>query len=235
MRIILLGVLLEVKTMIVDTMTLEEVGEAILKASNKSINRIERLLTWKDKDYKKIIIKGQKERFDFLPIPFENDGIKFYICPYSKGKKDYKKYGIMYGLFAHVFYHGTNWYCMITADYVNVIMFCNHFFERYIERFLKDDSVVNVEMARKFFKETDYLYINRPIENPKHPNCVYASMNIGIACGEIVSKHVTAYKTFLCKDTLTIGNKRKTYDEGQKAFETTITNDWGLREIKGVA
>ena len=114
-------------------------------------------------------------------------------------------------------------------------MFCNHFFERYIQRYLKDDSEVNAETVRKFFKETDYLYINSPIENPKHPNCVYASMNIGIACGEIVSKQVTVYKTFLCKDTLTLGDKKMVFDKGQEDFERIVMNKYGLREFGSVA
>jgi len=221
--------------MIVDSMSLQEVGEAVLKAAHKSIPLIGEMLLRKDKDYRRIIIKGQKERYDFLPIPFNTDGIDFFLCPYSKGKRDYKKYGTLYCLFAHVFYKGTNWYCMITADWFRVIMFCNHFFERYIQRYLKDDSEVNAETVRKFFKETDYLYINSPIENPKHPNCVYASMNIGIACGEIVSKQVTVYKTFLCKDTLTLGDKKMVFDKGQEDFERIVMNKYGLREFGSVA
>ncbi len=218
--------------MIVDSMTLQEVGEAILKASQKSKCRIMRIMDNKKKDYKKIIFKGLKNRYDFQPIPFTTDGIEFYLCPYSKGKKDYKEYGMAYGLFAHVFYKGTNWYCMITWDSKTVMMYCNHFFERYIERHLKDDSQVNVDIVRRYFKEIDYLTYYYDIDNPKYENCIYGATNIGVCCGEKVSNHILVYKTFIDIETISIGAKRITIDKGQKVLGSLVTNELGIREFR---
>lgn len=218
--------------MIVDTMTLQEVGETILKASQKSIMIITKKMAAKERDYRRIIIKGQKERYDFQPIPFITDGIEFYICPYSKGKKDYKKYGMAYCLFAHVFYKSTNWYCMITWNFLSVMMYCNHFFERYIERHLQDDSEVNVDLVRRYYKETDYLTYFCDIDNPKYENCIYGSTNIGVCCGEKVSNNILVYKTFIDIETITIGDKRKTLDKGQKILESLVTNEIGIREFR---
>lgn len=220
--------------MVVDTMSLKEVGEAILKASQKSTSRIVSLLVNKDKEYRRVIIKGQKERYDFQKISFTIDGIEFILCPYSKGKKDYKKYGISYCLFAHVFYNGTNWYCMITSDFQRVVMYCNHFFERYVERHLKDDSKINVELVRKYFKEIDCMAIGKHIEHPHYKNCTYASTNIGVCCGEIVSNHVIVFKTYIDMETITKGEKRETFEWGNEVFKLLITNEIGIREL-GVA
>lgn len=43
--------------MVVDTMSLKEVGEAILKASQKSTSRIVSLLVNKDKEYRRVIME----------------------------------------------------------------------------------------------------------------------------------------------------------------------------------
>lgn len=217
--------------MIVDTMTLKEVGEAILKASQKSATKVERLLLRNDKRYRRVIIKGLKERYDFQPIPFTTDGIEFILCPFSKGKKDYKKYGIAYGLFAHVYYNGTNWYCMITWDFQKVLMYCNHFFERYIERHLQDDSTVSADIVRQYFKETDYLTNYCDIDNPNYMNCIYGATNIGVSCGEKVANNIFVYKTFIDLETITLGDKKTTFDMGQKVFESLVTNKLGIRDF----
>lgn len=221
--------------MIVDTMSLQEVGEAILKTAISNIPTIAKMIIRKERIYKRVIYSGLKERYDFQPLSFADNGIEFYICPYSKGKKDYKKYGLGFCLFAHVYYRGSNWYCLITWDYSSVQMYCDHFFERYIERHLKDDSLVNVDIVRRYFKETDYLTHNEFVEHPKYKNCIYTSTNIGVCCGEKVSKHILVYKTYIDLGTLTIGKKREAFDEGQKAFESVITNVWGIRETKDIA
>ena len=124
---------------------------------------------------------------------------------------------------------------MITWDFQDVIMYCNHFFERYIERHLKDNSIVNTDIARKYFKETDYLSIYSVIDNPKYDNCIYGATNIGVCCGERLSNHVLAYKTFIDMETIIFGEKKNTFDMGQRAFETLVLNKFGIRDFWYVA
>ena len=221
--------------MIVDTMSLQEVGETILKTATRNIPTVAKMILRKEKVYKRVIYRGLKERYDFQPLLFTDDGIEFIICPFSLGKRDYKKYNMAIGLFAHVFYRGTNWYCLITWDYSRVQMYCNHFFERYIERHLKDNSQVNVETVRKYFKETDYLTLYRFVDNPKYENCVYASTKIGVCCGQAISKNIVAYKTYIDMETLTQGDKKTVFDKGQITFPKLIINKLGLRAFKDVA
>lgn len=217
--------------MIVDNMTLQEVGEAILKAAINYYPTIMSKLAYKERDYRRIVIKGLKDRYDFKPIPFKAYGIEFYLCPYALGKSDFKKFGIAYCLFAHVYYRGTNWYCLVMNDFCGLQMYCNHFFERYIERHLKDDSIVNAETVRKYFKETDYLTYNRVIENPRHDNCLYATTKIGICCGEIITENVLVYKTYIDEETIIRGGKKEAFDFGTERLDAVITNEMGLREI----
>lgn len=223
------------KRMIVDTMSLNEVGEAILKASQKSMSKIVALLLNKDKAYRRVIIKEYKERYDFQKISFTTDGIEFNLCPYSEGKKDYKKYGISYFLIAHVFYKGTNWYCIIANHSQSVELYCNHFFERYVERHLKDDSEINVELVRKYFMEINKLTAIRRLEHPKYKDCIYGATNIGVCCGQMVSNQVMVLKTYIDKETLTLGEKKLIYDDGQKRLEAFITNEIGIREFEFAA
>lgn len=218
--------------MIVDSMSLQEVGVAILKAAPKSTNRIRQIIANKEKDYRKVIIKGLKDRYDFKPITFTTDGIEFIVCPYSKGKNDYKRYGMAYCLFAHVFYRNRNWYCLITWNSQRVVMYCTHFFERYIERHLGDDSKVNVEIVRRYFKETDYLTHYSDIDNPKYENCIYGATNIGVCCGEKVSNNIIVYKTYIDMETVSKGDKRKALDKGQYVLDSLVTNELGIREFR---
>lgn len=221
--------------MIVDTMTLQEVGEGILKASIKSKPTIKGMLNRKDRDYKRVIYKGLKDRYDFQPLSFTADGIEFHICPYSLGKKDYKKFGMMYCLFARVFYRGTNWYCNIADSFVGVNMYCNHFFERYIERHLKDDSKVGVDIVRRYFKNTAHLHYTCFIDNPKYPNCIYSATKIGICCGRRVSEKVRCFLTYIDKETLSMGDKKQSYDIGQKALDTVYMDERGELQFGIVA
>lgn len=186
----------------------------------------------KEKYYRKVIIKGLKERYDFQPIPITTDGIEFILCPYSKGKKDYKKYGMAYGLFAHVFYRGTNWYCMISWNYQTVMMYCYHFFERYIERHLGEEREVDVDIVRRYFKETDYLTHYSDINNPKYVNCIYGATNIGVCCGEKVSNNILVFKTYIDMETITKGEKKETLEMGQKVLGSLVTNEIGIREFR---
>lgn len=213
--------------MIVDSMTLQEVGEAILKTAKVNIPKIKGMIRRKDKDYRRIIFKGLKDRYDFKPLSFVADGIEFHICPYSLGKKDYKRYGLLHCVFAHIYYKGTNWYCTVSDSFSTIKMYCNHFFERYIERHLKDNSQVNVETVRRYLKETEYLHYIRFINNPKHPNCIYSSTKIGVCCGRVVSKNILAFMTYIDKETLSLGEKKESYNISQIALDTVYMDEKG--------
>lgn len=232
--------------MIVDTMTMKEVGEAVLKAVQGNPMKIVSTILQKDKLYRRIILKGGERRYDFKPIRSEADGITFYICPFSFGKRDYKKYGLSFGLFAHFFYKGTNWYALL-CNYTTVVNLYNqHFFKRYIERHLKDGSKVTIDTVRQYFKETNYSANCQIKENPSHKDCVYGATNIGVCCGyHCGTKRITVWLTYIDKETLSRGDKKKVFDDsadslppigmdafGQRIYKNEVPY---LRHIKAIA
>ena len=220
--------------MIVDTMSFEEVGNAITKAAQTNMQRITSVMFPKDKLYRRIILRGGERRYDFKPLRTDADGITFYVCPYSKSKRDFKKYGLMFGLFAHFFYQGTNWYAMLSDNYDRVALYQQHFFERYIERHLKDSSNVSIDTVRHYFKETDYFTNCRMIENPKYPNCVYGATNIGVCCGNHCgSRNLTVWKTYIDKETLSRGDKKDLFDESADRFTPIGMDSIGNRLFEG--
>lgn len=198
--------------MIVDTMSMEEVGKAVIKAALASRMKILGLSERKEGKYRKIILKGGDKQYNFKPIPMVTDGITFYVCPHSKGKRDYKKYGLLYGLFAHFFYKGTNWYALLLQNYERVAIYQQHFFVRYIERHLKDNSEVTIETVMKYFKETDYHAETKTFENPLHEKCIYGATNIGVSCGYHCGRTILIWLTYIDKETLTKGAKKEHFD-----------------------
>ena len=220
--------------MIVETMSMEEVCNAILKVAQTKLVSIESVVFSMEKVYRRVVFKGGDKRYDFKPLRKVVDGITFYVCPYSKSKKDYKKYGIMYGLFAHFFYQGTNWYAMICGNGGSVTLYKQHFFERYIERHLKDGSKVSIDTVRHYFKETDYLTSCRMIENPKHPNCVYGATNIGVCCGyHLGSRKMAVWCTYVDKETLDRGDKKDLFDKSAARFASIGMDEQGNRIFEG--
>lgn len=200
--------------MIVDTMSIEEVGNAIIKAVQTNKKQIASATVPKDKLYRRTILKGGERRYDFKPIRTEADGITFYVCTYSMGKKDYKKFGLMLCLFAHFYYQGTNWYAMLCSDYNTVAFYQQHFFERYIERHLKDGSKVSIDTVRHYFKETDYHTNCRAVRNPKYANCIYGATNIGVCCGRYCGRgNMIVWLTYIDQETLCRGEKKIIFDD----------------------
>ena len=220
-------------SMIVDTMTMKEVGEAILKAVQRNLMKIASPMLRKDKLYRRIILKGGERRYDFKPLRSYADGITFYVCPFSLCKRDYKKYSLAFGLFAHFFYKGTNWYALLCDDNRTVNLYNQHFFKRYIERHLKDGSKVSIDTVRQYFKETDYLTNCKIKENPRHKNSVYGATNIGVCCGyHCGSTKITVWLTYIDKDTLSRGDKKEVFDDSADSLIPIGMDALGQRVFK---
>lgn len=210
--------------MIVDTMTIEEVGNAVLKTARANRNRFEAIVGYNQPAYKKIIYRGNKDRYDFKTIPVKADGISFYIFPYSEGKKEFKKYGVAYTVIAHFFYNGTNWYCQLLESMTEVGLYVQHFFQRYIERHLKIETPVTIDIIRQYFKETNCSSFCLRKENPRHPNCMYGTTNIGLCCGFMAKNHFDVWLTFIDKETIERGDKYEVYNKTER-FSIPIGRD----------
>lgn len=219
--------------MIVDTMTYEEVGDSILKAARKSLPKIGRLLNAHRKAYMRIIRNSKKERCDFKPIPFKYDGIDFYIFAYSLGKQYVKKHQFPICLVAKVLYRKTVWYCLVSDGMCMTQLFQKHFFERYIERHLKTDYKVDIDIVRRYLKETNYVSAQKIFENPLHENCLYGATNIGICCGYHCKYKMAIWLTYIDKETLTLGAKKDIFDESREGLEPIGVDCYGIPITRG--
>ena len=209
-------------------MTIEEVGEAILKAAKKSLPKVGRLLEAHRKAYMRIIRKRKKKRYDFKPIPFKYDGIDFYMFVYSYEGRHIKKHQFPICLVANVLYRNTIWYCLVSEDMSIAQLYQKHFFERYIERHLKVDCKVDIDIVRKYFKETNYVSTQKIMENPLHENCLYGATNIGICCGYHCNYRMAVWLTYIDKSTLTLGAKKDLFDECREGLELIGINSHGI-------
>jgi hypothetical protein len=201
--------------MIVDTMTMEEVCSCVLKSVKANTDRISALIFHKQKDYRRIILNGNKDWYEFKPISFNADGLTYYICPTSKGKKEFKKHNVKIYVFIHFFYKGTNWYAQTLEKLTEVCLYCQHFFQRYIERHLKSDEPVTLAIVRQYFRETDgYVYCENR-NNPKHKNCMYGTTSIGMCCGFMTKNYCNVWLTYIDKVTIEKGQKLEVYDRAK--------------------
>lgn len=198
--------------MIVETMTMEEVCSYVLKSVKANMDRISALVYHKSKDYRRTILKSKKVRHEFPPISFEADGLIYYICPSSNGKKEFKQYGVKMYVFVHFYYKGTNWYAQCLENYTEIGLYCQHFFKRYIERHLKNDKPVTIDTVIQYLNETDSNVYCSHKENPKHKNCMYGTTNIGMCCGYITKNYCNVWLTYIDKETIEKGHKFEVYD-----------------------
>lgn len=176
--------------MILENMNIQEVGRSLLKTAQQNYLRFGLILSHNEKKYRRIAIKKGQERIDFKPINVQVENITFHICPYSLNKQDSKKYGFNFCLLASFKYRKKDMFCMISDYGTKIQMYTIHFFERYIERHLKDDSVVNINLVRKYFKETEYVCHIESVEKEGYENSVYGGTNIGACCGYKVCDNV---------------------------------------------
>ena len=210
--------------MIVDTMTMEEVCSYVLKSVKSNVDRILALTFHKQKDYRRIILNGNKDWYEFKPITFNADGLTYYICPSSRGKKEFKRNNVIINVIVHFYYGGTNWYAYALEKFTEVGLYCQHFFKRYIERHLKSDEPVTIAIIRRYIKETDgYVYCENR-ENPRHKNCMYGTTKIGMCCGYITKNYFDVWLTYIDKETIEKGQKLAVYDRAKKLI-TPIGQD----------
>ena len=213
--------------MIVDTMTMEEVCSYVLKSVKANMDRILTLIYHKQKDYRRIIFNGHKNWYEFKPITFYADGMTYYICPFSKGKKEFKKQNVKIFVFVHFYYKRTNWYAHSLENFNEIGLYCQHFFQRYVKRHLKSDEPVTIGTVIQYLKETDgYVYCSHK-DNPLHKNCMYGTTSIGMCCGYITKNYCDVWLTYIDKETIEKGQKLEVYDRTSKLIIPIGQDEYG--------
>ena len=192
--------------MILDNMTLEEVGKSLLRTTRDNEKRFIRLVTHRIKRYRRVVIR-RNSRTNFKLIKCTIENVDFYICPYSYGKKEMKKNAVWFCLLASFKYQNRRLFCSIDESSTHVALYTTHFLERYIERHLKDDSQPGIETLRRFENERNHIVCAMDVKDPIYDNRIIAGTRFGIGCGYKVADNVFMYKTYIDKETIRAGEK----------------------------
>ena len=206
--------------MIIDTMSFGEAAAHIARVRNDAMPKIIHIIESKRKDYQRIVNHRGDKRCYFKSIPFERERVQFYLCPYSIGKKEFKKNGARFYVIAKITYKNNTYWCMTNTD--NTVCFYKiHFFQRYLERHcgMPANSSVNMENVRVFFDETDTFVTYNRCPSQGHPNGVLGGSYIGTSCGDLVDG-VCVWRTFVDASTARFFKKQ--------AYDQHLKNSWAL-------
>lgn len=215
--------------MIKDSMTLQEVGKCLLKTGQMNYFRFAMILFRHKKEYQSIFFNSGEDSYDFQTIKVEVGNISFYICPYVISKSDYEKYGTCFCLLASFTYKDEEWYCMFSNYNRQVTIFTSDFFEQYIQTHLKDDSVVDIDSVRYFFKSIDYLINAEHIDNTDLENAILSGTKIGILRGFEACKDVSVYNEYVDKELLQGDEMKRLFNESLQRFDSIEMDSLGDR------
>lgn len=200
--------------MIVDTMSLLEVAEELLKdLKSEGIGKIVKRL--KDKKYRKYIIKnGQSKKM----IYFKSFDIetrrrnRFVVLPFCKGKSGFKKWG-MGGIVVSLFYYEKYPYiAWVTNDFTSIVFFKKHLFERYNQRFVQDEMTFSKDLIFDYFRGNMLLCADHQHEDGS--NGIVGVVRDGVLFGERLNDSAIVYKTYITADMLReeqMGKYKKLY------------------------
>lgn len=221
--------------MIVDTMTLKEVGNSLLKEYREyHVKRIIGLLVHKHKAYRRTILANGEKRINFKPFSYTYQSTEIFIMPFSIGKKDFKKYSLSYYAVARFFYKGEYWYAKFNFSTNFIELYKQHFFQRYIERHLKSDDKVGIDIVCQFMIDTEAVAFIRYVKNEKHKNCIYGSTSIGMCLGECFGG-INVWKTYIDKETIEYGIKKEIFDAGSEIIKPIGIDEFGYKKFRCVA
>ena len=214
--------------MLVDSMNFKEAATHLIDVKDAAMKKIAWLINNKNWSYWKIMKKLGDVKHYFKPIEIEKFGTRLYLCPYSLGKSDFKEKGMLFHLFAKVYYKKDIYWCLYCNNLSIVYFFKNHLIKRYLERHCGEDTTaktVTFEDVHRFFKETDVLCKIYDDPNSKEPNGIKGNCSIGTLCGNIMDGEVV-FRTFIDASTVN-GFKKEVYDKrSQNHFVTRYL--WGV-------
>lgn len=194
--------------MIVDSMTYEEVVAEFKKEwRNYFPSILNRYI--EDNKYRRYMLKAKdNELVFFKPIELTSPrGNKYILQINSKGRSDYKKYGLLYTVY--MYYHRPEgiYVAMLGSigswttkdDFYNI--YTPHFFDRYRERELKDIHKPKLQTIIDFFTHNATgQYIN--VDNDKYKNSIFYTVPTGVMLGSIYNDYIFELRTYITFDML---------------------------------
>lgn len=195
--------------MILDNMTMEEVGKSLLRTTRENRERFYRLVDYRQNKYRRIVIKRKDRKLDFPPIHCEAERIDYYITPYYYDKRK----GMFCNIIASFKYQRHQYYCVFCQNDTIACIITTHFLERFAERHLKDDTSVSIFTLRLYLKAIHFTWNPEIVEHPYYDNRIVAGTHIGVCCGYRISDKIYVLKTFIDQETINNGDKKRVLDE----------------------
>lgn len=125
----------------------------------------------------------------------------YVITPYSNGKADTRKYkGICLATMLYYYDDHGKLNGIIQSFHTQHFFITSHFFDRYAERFLDDDTLGKFDVMAKFLRRNCRIAFES-FDHPKHPNSVIGRGTDGVVIGTI-ENGITTLKTFITEDML---------------------------------
>lgn len=219
--------------LIIDSMTSLEAFDVCRENTTELLPYIVRLIMENEKRYKRTVYAGNKTMYWFKRTCFERNGISYCIIPYSNGKSDYKKYGLLFFIIAE-FTHRGNTYYGERLNNGQMRIFTNHFLGRYIERHLKDDSTPSIETLITFLMET-HGHSFGFMQTSRDGSDIIAQTNIGSICETVLSPTILLAKTFVDNETIVRGPKKEAYEKNKILSGVAYYNKLGLRVMPNIS
>lgn len=195
--------------MIVETMNYEDIIKTIENDVEKELHRrIFGIST--DKKYRKFILKNNiTGEYKFKPVKLvTKDKNVYFIRPWTKGKSDFRKYGLLYTFY--MIYHLKDGYhaCMICNSNMLIrrkessfAFFTPHVFKRYCERFKKTNDIT-VDMIHRFIDDNSTI-TSQPFIKKKYKEIGrYGYSHNGVFIGSRINDRAIEFRTFITKDML---------------------------------
>lgn len=185
--------------MIVPTMKYAEIANEIDKDLVALYAYIEKALSVSK--YRKIGMKHTKP-VHFKPIYWEsNRHNKYFVIPCTNGKKDLKKYGMLF--YVWCYYKGEKGELngVMIASSGAYCFYKNHLFMRYAERFFNDSTMEILDLMVEFATHNTFT-VNMPFYSArKYTNSYIGKVEDGVILGT-KSNGYMIYNTFIAEEML---------------------------------
>ena len=192
------------KRIILDTATPEEIMKIIISDKDFLFNKI----IEDCKRYIHIVKSRADKRRVFFTTHKGNRGLTYSLIYISKSKRDSIKNNLIW--IAYTYYQTRNGYNTVLLSSIDrgkesFVFYNSHFFDRYRERELKDETLSKPETIKEFFKENS-ISIHHPLENSSNPNGIFCVFkNNGVGLGEELSGNCIILKTYISTEMLKEG------------------------------
>lgn len=123
----------------------------------------------------------------------------YLITPYSNGKAATRKYkGICLSTMLYYYDEHEKLNAILLCMHTQHFFITSHFFDRYAERFLDDDTLGKLDVMAIFARRNEGIGFE-PFDHPKHPNSIIGKTNDGVVLGT-EENGITTLKTFITED-----------------------------------